>query len=72
MKIYFDNFGNKAEIEKVKILPYNGADKKVNGYRLTLSAMYDDDFVYHVSVHESLAEAENKMRTFSCKEWEEK
>ena len=71
MKIYYDDFGNKATIDLVKILPYKGASRKTNGYRLTLSAMYDNDFVYHVSIYESLRDAENKMRTFSCGEWEE-
>ena len=68
---YYDNAGNKATIEDVYIFPYQGASYKMVGYRLTLSAMYDDDFIYHVSVHETMNDAVHLMKTFSCGEWKE-
>lgn len=70
-KIYKDNFGNTATIEGVMIFPYKGARKKENGFRLSIKSDYDNNFLYHVSVHETEKEAELKMREFSCNTWKE-
>lgn len=48
------------------ISPYKGARKKENGFRLSIKSDYDNNFLYHVSVHETEKEAELKMREFSC------
>ena len=69
MKIYKDKFHNTAIIEKVSILPYYGAERKQNGFRLVLKSDYDNEFIYHVSVHETFADAYKQMNCFSCGEW---
>lgn len=71
VKRFRDDFGNLALIEKVNTFAYNGAPKKTEGYRLMLFAEYDDNFLYHVSVYETLEEAENKLKCFSCDTWKE-
>jgi len=63
---YFDGMGNFATIEEHNILPYKDAPKRQKGYILTLTAMYDNDFIYHVSVHETKIDAEKKLAMFSA------
>ena len=65
---YADKFGNIAVVEKLQFLPYQGAQKREDGYRLSLTATYDN-MLYHVSVHETKQEAINKMMEFSCGTW---
>ena len=48
-KILHDDYGNRAEIEEVVTLPYKDSQKKEKGYRLSLYAEYDDDFLYVVT-----------------------
>lgn len=64
--MYKDDFKNTAFITEEEIYPYYGASKRVKAYKLELSSDYDDDFTYHVSVHETLAEAEKKLSKMSC------
>ena len=64
--IYKDDFGNTAKIEKSLIYPYNGATKKKEGFRLWITADYDNNFLYHVSVHETGKDALKKLESFSC------
>lgn len=66
MKKYKDNFGNTAKLEEKMIFPYKGANVKSTAYVLTISADYDNDFVYFVSVYETYDEALEKLRTLSC------
>ena len=61
-----DNYGNSATIEKVMTLPYKGAKTRVEAYILKLFADYDNGFNYHVSMHESLEDAKQKLSKFSC------
>jgi hypothetical protein len=37
-----------------------------NGFRLWITADYDGDFLYHVSVHETEKDALKKLKSFSC------
>lgn len=71
-KLYHDEeHENVAKIETgLKILPYKGAPKAEPAARLTLSAMYDNDFVYHVSVYEKEADAIRAMHAFGTN-WRE-
>lgn len=64
--IYKDDFGNTARIEKVEIFPYKGATRKTNGFRLWITADYDNDFLYHVSVYETAVRALKELEKFSC------
>ena len=64
--IYKDDFGNTAKIETVKIFPYQGATRKTKGFRLWVTADYDQDFVYYVSVFETMGDALKKLEDFSC------
>ena len=52
--------GNTGIIEEVNTYPYKGASKRQKGYRVMIKADYDNDFIYHVSVFETLEEA-NKL-----------
>lgn len=69
MKILHDDFGNTATIKEEMILPYKGATKKQNAFILTLSADYEKDFVYYVSVYETLSDAMEKLKNISCNTW---
>ena len=44
-KILHDDYGNRAEIEEVVTLPYNGSPKTEKGYRLSIYAESDNDFL---------------------------
>ena len=70
VKMYKDDFGNMASIEKGKILPYKDSPIKEMAYRLTLCAMYDS-FIYYVSIYESMEKALEKLSEFSCNSWKE-
>ena len=54
--------GNTGIIEEVNTYPYTGASKRQKGYRVMIKADYDNDFIYHVSVFETLEEAKNDLR----------
>lgn len=66
MKIYKDNFGNTAKIERVEILPYKGAPDKVTGYRLWVTSDDDNNFIYHVSVYETFTRAKVELNKLSA------
>lgn len=66
IKMLHDGFGNTAVIEKGLTLPYNGAEKKVMSYRLSLYATYDNNFLYHVSTYDLLSDLESDLKRFSC------
>lgn len=72
IKVYYDNFKNMANIQEVEIRPCAKASKKEKAYRLMLASLYDNNFVYHVSVHETFEEAYDKMMRMSCGTWTEK
>jgi len=71
MNIYKDDFGNTAMIDNVTILPYKGASKRENSFKLIIKADYDNDFIYHVSVYETEKDALNKLQEFSCGTFQE-
>lgn len=64
-----DAFGNTATIVKETIIPYKGATKAVDAYKLPLTADYDSDYLYHVSVHETFDDAIKKMNEYSAGTW---
>ena len=68
-KILHDDYGNRAEIEEVVTLPYKGSPKKEKGYKLSLYAEYDNNFLYFVSLYESEHDAMRKLENFSCNTW---
>ena len=68
-KILHDDYGNRAEIEEVVTLPYKDSPTKEKGYRLSLYAEYDNDFLYFVSLYESKHDAMRKLENFSCNTW---
>lgn len=60
-----DDYHNSARIEPHSgPAYYNGP--VVFGYRLVLSADYDKNTVYHVSMHESIKDAMNVLNSLSC------
>jgi hypothetical protein len=61
--------GNTATITEKYILPYKGAMQKTKGYVLTLTADYDDNMVYFVSIYESIDKAMEELNSFSCGTW---
>ena len=70
MKIYRDKFGNRAEID-MSIRPAYICGAPEEMWRLSCYAEYNDDYLYHVSVHESQQQALKQMNEFSCGSWEE-
>lgn len=69
MKEFHDDFGNIATIKEEQHFPYKGAKEKQNGFVLTLTADYENDFVYFVSLYETENDAMNKLKSFSCNTW---
>lgn len=66
MKTLHDNFGNTAKITKKNIYPFRGSQTKEEAYILTVTADYEENLVYFVSVYESEREAMKKLKEFSC------
>lgn len=64
--------GNTGIIEEVNIYPYKGANKRQKGYRVIIKADYDNDFIYHVSVFETLGDAKNNLKCCGFEIKEEK
>lgn len=62
---YKDSYGNTARIEPVITHPFKGGFIET-GYRLVVSADYDNDFVYFVSMYETFEAAYQKLKQFSC------
>ena len=58
-------YGNRATIQEKFLLPFMGSQYKEKAFVLSLYSDYDDGFMYHRSVHESLTLAEKKLHTFS-------
>lgn len=69
--LYKDDFGNTARISEVMTLPYKGAKRKYKGYKLSITADYDNNFLYHVSLYETKETAKNALKVFSCNTWKE-
>lgn len=69
MKILHDDFGNTATIEEKMMYSYKGAEHKTKFFVLSLTADYEDDFMYFRSVYESMGDAMEKLKEFSCNTW---
>lgn len=70
-KVFYDDYGNKAIIEKVNILPYKNSPRREIGYRLSMYSLYDNSFLYYVSVHLTMIQAIARLQEFSCNTWRE-
>lgn len=62
IKSFFDDFGNYASIDYTRRPAYRGG-VPCSHYRLILSR---DNYIYFVSVYESMKEACDKLKEFSC------
>ena len=62
---YADSFGNAAKVDYKRGPAYKGGPLS-DCYRLTCCALYDGGYIYHVSVHETQADAENELKKMSC------
>lgn len=62
---YKDNCHNMAIIEETECLAYYGAKYKQKAFVLKLYATYDDNMLYNLTMHETLKEATDKLKTFS-------
>ena len=71
INILKDDFGNTATIVRRKILPYKGSAEREFGYVLTLTADYENDFVYFVSVYSTEKDAMNRLEQSSCNTWKQ-
>ena len=67
--ILHDDFGNTAEINEKMTIPYKGSPIKENAFILSITADYDNNFLYFVSVYESKEKVMNKLKEFSCNTW---
>lgn len=65
-EIYLDDFGNIAYLDHIKILPYNEAKTRVDSYRITCEAKYDNNLVFFVSIYETKEDALDKLSKLSC------
>ena len=63
MAVFKDDFHNRAVIEQVITAPYYGA-KKETAYRLICAD--EDNFIYFVSVYETVTEAMEKLKSLSA------
>ena len=63
MAVFKDDFHNRAVIEQVVTAPYYGA-KKQKAYRLICADA--ENFVYFVSVYETVTEAMEKLKSLSA------
>lgn len=54
--------GNTAIIEKVKNYPYKNAPARAEKYRVTVSADYNNNFIFFVSCYETLKEAKEALK----------
>ena len=70
-KVFKDIYGNIATIIQTKGLPFQDAPERVDEFTLTLYATYDNNKVYFLSIFESLEDAKNKLKQFSCGKFEE-
>lgn len=61
MYFHDEEHGNTAMIEEVKTFPYKGAPRKQTGFRLIVSADYDEGFIYHISFFEFVQRCEYPM-----------
>ena len=61
-----DKFGNTATIEKVNIFLFEGSTIREGGFRLTLTADYENDFIYFMSVYLTEQDVMKKLSTISC------
>lgn len=68
-KIFKDDFNNIASIEKKEIINKKENTKKTS-YILTCYS-FNIEMVYFLSIFESLEEAKNKLKTFSCGKFKE-
>lgn len=68
-KVFYDDYGNKAIIEKVNILPYKDSPVRETAYRLSMYSLYDNSFLYYVSVHLTMIQAVTRLQEFSCNTW---
>ena len=66
MKILHDDFGNTATIEETFMFPYKGAKYKENAYILKLTADYENNALYFLSVYDSVKAALEKLQGISC------
>lgn len=62
---YEDDCHNMATIEEIECLAYYGAKYKQKAFVLKLYATYDDNMLYHLTMHETLNDATDKLKTFS-------
>lgn len=69
MIILHDDFGNTATIEEKMLLGYKDARTRTKAYVLTLTADYDNNFVYHVSVYDRMEDLERALEKISCGTW---
>lgn len=69
VKVLHDNFGNTATIEKVMILPYKGARQKELAYILKLTADYEENLLYRLTTHETIADVYKELEKISCNTW---
>lgn len=66
VKVFKDDFGNIAMIEQTEHLPYKEAKKKTTCFRLHCMSEYNLYFLYHISCHETLEKALDKLSELSC------
>lgn len=60
-----DDFGNTAIIEEKMLCPYKGASA-VKSYVLSVTADYDNDFMYFRCVSDDMDDINDRLAKMSC------
>ena len=66
MMMFNDDYGHCAVVREVKILAHREAKKRTSSWEFTLYSTFDNNRVYHLSMHESLEDALKNLELFSC------
>lgn len=65
-----DKYQNMAIIEKCRVYGHMEAKERTTSYRLSIYDEGDNNFLFYVRMYESLEEARDTLKIFSCDEWE--
>ena len=66
MTVYKDDFGNKATIKVMEIIPYKGATRKQPAWELSCYATYDKNHLYYRVLFDNEDAAIGKLSELSC------
>ena len=66
MTVYKDDFGNKATIKVMEIIPYKGSTQKQTAWELSCYATYDKNHLYFRVLFDTESAVMRKLQELSC------